>query len=335
LGQKLGSLFFPALVTLSMFVTVACNSGDQETLVNTTDGIIGKETAPDFADKNNPVHSMVFLGEDKGPGISLCGGLVVGRRSILTARHCAKTADTEILVSFPKGNEPIENKASVFSRSTKRIKVLDRVYPSKISFDGTKIFEYSERGVGRGFRLDVAILHLEEDVPVSVPVFDLTKIATGEDLKTGKLVAYGYDTEASLEVGIMKGYNINLLRAVDRKVTPKSLADIKELKELALIDVCLGDDRTVDCRNGLSKKVYGTSLEDLKLTVALDGGMCEGDSGSPLFVLTANQEYKLVGVTSEAFAAKAWIKVRSTSCAHLGAYQNINPLRLWLNEVIK
>jgi V8-like Glu-specific endopeptidase len=324
------------LVVFAALTVVACSSDIQDSVViENPDNIIGKDIAPDYADKNNPVHSTVFLGEDKGNGISLCGGLVVGRRSILTARHCAKTAETEILVSFPKGNEPIENKASKFSRNTKRIKVLDRVYPDSVSLDDKKTYVLSERNSGDSFGLDVAVLHLEDDIPAGVPVFDISKVATDEDVKAGRLMTFGYDTRASLEVGITKGYSINLLRAVDKKVSIKEFGGIPLLKMIADRALCFDDARTIRCSNGVLKRAYGTSVNDIKLTVALENGICEGDSGSPMFVLTKNKEYKLIGVISEAFATKGWIEVRSIRCARLGAYQNINPLRLWLSEEIK
>lgn len=332
---KRRSLFLQGISVVAVFVMVACAERPESLVTNQNqDGLIGQDIAPDYSDKNNPVHSMVFLGEDKGSGISLCGGLVVGRRSILTARHCAKNANTEILVSFPTGKLPIENKKSFMSDKTKRIKVLERIYPDKISFGGNKFYEAFEPTFASFFRYDVAVVHLEEDIPANVPVFDFSKMATDEDLRTGQLTAFGYDTQAALEVGILKGYNINLMRAVDKKSVVKSLAGDKEL-QVFLRDVCLGDEQTVDCRNGVQKKLFGTSVNDIKLTVAFENGMCEGDSGSPLFVLTALKEYKLVGVTSQAFGPRGWIQVRSTKCAKLGAFQNINPLRLWLSEVIK
>lgn len=334
---KSRSLFLHIVMSIAALTAIACSSDKQDALVSQNpDSIIGKNIVPDYADKNNPVHSMVFLGEDKGNGISLCGGLVVGRKSILTARHCAMTAETEILVSFPKGNEPIENKATKFSQNTKRIKVLDRVYPDKVFLED-KTYPVSEKGFnGHFFGFDAAILHLEEEVPTEVPVFNISEIATDADVKSGKLIAFGYDTHAAVEVGITKGYNINLLRAVDRKVSIKDFARTERLKGIADRAVCLLDnERTIDCSKGVLKRAYGTSVNDVKLTVALENGICEGDSGSPLFVLTKNKEYKLIGVVSEAFAIKGWIEVRSTRCGRLGSFQNVNPVRLWLAEAIK
>lgn len=335
--SKPRSLFLHAVIAIAALTAIACSSDKQDALVSQNpDSIIGKNIVPDYADKNNPVHSMVFLGEDKGNGISLCGGLVVGRKSILTARHCAMTAETEILVSFPKGNEPIENKASKFSRNTKRIKVLDRIYPDKVFLEDKKTYPVLEKGSSGRFGFDAAILLLEEEVPTEVPVFDISEIATDEDVKAGKLIAFGYDTQAALEVGITKGYNINLLRAVDKTVSIKDFTAIKRLEMVSDRAICLLDnDRTIDCSKGILKRAYGTSVNDVKLTVAMENGICEGDSGSPMFVLTKNKEYKLVGVVSEAFAIKGWIEVRSTRCARLGSFQNINPLRLWLAEAIK
>ncbi len=332
--RLLGSSIAKTLIScVTMLGLISCGIDAQENVsIQDADGIIGKGIAPDYADKSNPVHSMVFIGEDRGSGVSLCGGLVIGPRSVITAKHCAKIKGSDLWISIADGNNPIENKESTFSKNVKRVKVISRALPNSFKLSDEKVVQLDTTMPESGNPLfDIAILHLAEDVPSSFPIFDISKAATDDDLKTGHLVAFGYSTSDVGEAGILKGYHINLVRAVNKKAKPDDMAAIKELARPAAIESCLGDDQTVDCRLGTRVKRYGMSVDSVKLFVNAGNGICEGDSGSPLFVLTAEGEYKFLGVTSEAYAPKGWIKIRETRCATYGSYQMVNPVRSWVD----
>lgn len=317
---------------VTVFGIVAC-AVDSDNSVSLQDGvgIIGKGIAPDYSDKLNPVHSMVFIGEDRGVGVSLCGGLVIGSRVVITAKHCAKVAGSDLWISLADGNTPIENKESVFSKNVKRIKVVSRSLPSSFVSSDQKVvsFDHSLPESGNPL-LDIAILLLAEPVPSSFPIFDISNRATDQDVRDGQLVAFGYSTRDVGVTGIFKGYHINLVRAVNKNAKSEDMGLIKELQRLAQMQTCVGDDQTVDCRLGTRVKRYGHSVDDLKFFVNAGNGICEGDSGSPMFVLTKEKQYKFLGVTSEAFAPKGWLKVGDARCATHGTYQMINPVREWV-----
>lgn len=301
----------------------------------------GAQLRADFV-SGNPISSMVIVSAN-AYGTKMCGGLLVSRKHVLTAYHCVRSIERadQVRIFFPKKDSAAStNSVGFFAKENRQARAIHEPQGASI-LPGTNIpFDYNDYNAGSPV-FDAAIVELAEAAPAEVPVFSIQNLATDEDMRSGQLAAFGWD---SAEFSYNGSHYKNLYRKEDRQVR---LSDSDLLRQFFS-----ASDFKVYCRKGealeggrcssnspLMRSLYGRSVNSYKMLVSTPNNICEGDSGSPLFVRTQGGAYKLVGVTSSGFALNGRIVntrfVGDVECSPHSFYQTMLPLKKWLSSIVK
>lgn len=339
--MKLKSIF---LMTMAVLNLVSCGSQsyDQVLLSPEADALVGAGLKSDYA-KGNPISSVVLLSRQGAAGFGFCGGLLIARNKVLTARHCVDGNEngSGLNIIFPSKDKKATTGTGFFafqksSRVTKvHLPVAEQILP------GTNVHNVRDRNSGT-FLFDLAVLDLVESAPEGTPVFNLANaanFATAEDMRTGTLSAFGWH---SVIIESNGAENSELVRKESRSMKlarPDLLEkffaqdDFEEYcKPINAAGVC-------DRSDTLTKSFYGISMNVFKILTSSTTAVCQGDSGSPLFVLTRTGQYKLLGVTSSGLAINGNVVDKvitaQVDCSAHTFYQNVPTLKNWIGAVTR
>lgn len=293
--------------------------------------VVGHDITPDYSIAS-PVHSVVVLAQD---GQGLCHGLVVGPRSILTAKHCAESTIKEIVAIFPKAGEAVSAQPS---KETTTIKVKNRFFPSSRYLRGFKSpnldYDPSEDPNSIGPEspafLDLAVVELVQSVPANIPIFNIADLADDRDLEDNLLIGFGYQTE---KIRYEKDTLQQLILAENKTSKVASSEELESL--LGRRHECEKDGQE-RCA-AFAVELYGRTTQTLRLLIESENQICQGDSGGPTFAVDKRGRYKLVGVLSggTSLRPEIWVSERMIGCSREKVIQNVKPLAAWLYRVIK
>lgn len=283
--------------------------------------------------------SMVLVNAE-GYGSRTCGGLLISKTHVLTALHCVNAiarAD-QVRIFFPKKNAAISTGTGFFAKEYRQAQVVHEP-PSTKFLGGTSMpLTYNDYNVGAPV-VDVAIIELAQPAPAEFPVFSIKNLATDQDVRSGMLSTFGWDSQKySFNGSTHKG----LYRREDRQARVADSDLLKQFFQSDLKKYCLKTEavsRAACDSSTLMSALYGLKASSYKILVSTPENICQGDSGSPLFVRTKEGAYKLLGVTSSGFALNGRIVSRKlvgeVECSPHSFFQTILPMEKWIRSIVR
>lgn len=240
---------------------------------------------------------MAAIEAESAGGTTLCGGVLIDRRTVLTAAHCTYTPNGALAAA---GSMTV-----ILGQRVKGTATGERIGVASIT---------RNPGFSRStMRNDVAVLRLQRDPIVSVAPLQLTSLADESWWGAGSGRAVGSDLVGPW----IAGWGATTWNGSGFPST------LQEAKLPIASDAACGslrapghgstfDPNTMVCA-GSPSNVTGNGID-----------ACQGDSGGPLMVGNGSGQWRLVGLTS-------W--GRDCGGAYYGAYTRIGRFVAWIDPL--